>query len=104
MYILGQTKTKVPLVTFVAAVRANQQYMIEKGLHQPFSPRPMERRTATVWATQGMRSIEYELHKAPFQAQQRSGHRRREGAGDQPSGGQPDVGTSILLARHARFQ
>jgi hypothetical protein len=78
--------------------------MIEDGLDQAFSARPVKQRATAVRATHGMSSIEYELHKAPFQAQQRFGNRRREGAGDQPNGGQPCVGATILLATHAFFQ
>ena len=89
MDMFCRTKSKVALVAFVASVGTDEQGMMEKGLNQPFSPRPVNRFAVTLRAASGMSSIEYEFHGAPFQAERHSLHRRSEGAGDRPNVGPP---------------
>jgi hypothetical protein len=69
------------LVTVVAPVGTDEKYVMEKGLHKVFSPRSVNGVAAAVRAMCGMSSFEYELHVAPFQADVRLSHRRREGTG-----------------------
>ena len=92
------------LVTFVATIRTDEQSVVEKGLHKVFSPRPVNGFAATVRAMSGTSSFEYEFHVAPFKAELLRFYRRCQGLGHQQSGGQPYVGSYILLARPGRIQ
>ncbi len=96
--VLHRAKPEMPLVTFIAAIRTDKQRVMEKCLYEVFSPRPVKCCTAAVRAVSSLSSIEYEFHDAPFQAEPCFDHRRCEGAGDKPSGGQPNVGAVIVLA------
>lgn len=59
------------LVAFVTAIGTDEQSVMKDRLHQAFSPRPVDGPAAALGAVYVMSSIEYELHKAPFQAEQR---------------------------------
>ena len=77
---------------------------MEKGLHKVFSPGPVNGFAATVRAMSGTTSFEYEFHVAPFKAELLRLYRRCQGLGHQQSGGQPYVGSYIVLARPGRIQ
>jgi hypothetical protein len=68
----------VALETFVAPIRTDEKSIVEKGLHEVFSPRSVNRCAAAVWAMCGMSSFEYELHDAPFRAELPSVNHRCE--------------------------
>src|SRR5258707_575907 len=78
LHIFWRTKTKVALVAVVAPVRTDEKYVMQKRLYKVFSPRPVNGFAAAVRATCGISSFVYELHAAPFQADVRLSHRRRE--------------------------
>jgi hypothetical protein len=85
-HILCRTKAQVPFVAFVTAVGTDEQCVMEDGLHQAFSPRPVNGPAAAFRAVSGMSSIEYELHNAPFQPEQSYSTAVRKGLGfDQPA-------------------
>lgn len=98
LHIFPNAKPEMPFVAFIAAIGTDKQRVVEKRLHEVFSPRTVKRCTAAVWAVTSLRSIEYEFHNAPFHAEPYLSYRRCEGAGDQPYGGQPNAGAIIVLA------
>jgi hypothetical protein len=82
----------MPLVTFIAAIRTDEQRVMQKRLYEVFSTRPVKCCTAAVRAVSSLSSIEYEFHDAPFQAEQGFNTAVTKGLGGHPNGGQPYVG------------